>query len=225
MRIFTIAQFAVLAALAVLAMPGGVPLVQHAFAQSQPASSIYTCKDASGKTLTSDRPIPECRGREGRVLSTQGTTVKKIEAPLTAEQEAARAAEEVKKKELAIKRAEQLRKDKALLGTYENLDDLESKRQRALLEVEREMKSAERRVATLQSQEKELMQEQEFFKKKQMPPDLKRRLDENEGGLRAERSLMASKKAEIAQISLKFDEDKKRYQELVGTASKAPAKK
>ena len=69
MRIFTVVQSAALAALAVLATLDGVPLVQDAYAQTQPAGSIYTCKDASGKTLTSDRPIPECRGREGRVLS------------------------------------------------------------------------------------------------------------------------------------------------------------
>ncbi len=208
---------------AALTVLGMVMLGHHAHAQ-QPSTQIYTCKDASGKTLTSDRPIPECRGREGRVLSTQGTTVRKIEAPLTEEQQAARAAEEEKKKELAVKRAEQLRKDKALLGTYQNIDDLESKRQRGLLEVVREMKGAERRVATLQNQEKELLQELEFFKKKQIPPDIKRRVDENEGALRAERSLMKSKKDEIAQVNLKFDEDKKRYQELTGGPAKAAKK-
>ena len=191
---------------------------------AQSASRIYTCRDASGKTLTSDRPIAECQGREGRVLSTQGTTVKKIDAPLTAEQEAARDAEEVKKKEDAVKRSEQLRKDKALLNTYQNLDDLESKRQRALLQVEREMKDAERRVSFLEKQELELKQEEEFFKKKQMPADLKRKLDENEGALRAERSLLRSKKDEIGQVNVKFDEDKKRYVELTAPASRAAKK-
>ena len=193
-------------------------------AAAQAANRIFTCKDASGKTLTSDRPIPECQGREGRVLSTQGTTVKKIEAPMTAEQEAARDAEEVKKKEDAVKRSEQLRKDKALLNTYQNLDDLESKRQRALLQVEREMKDSERRVSFLEKQELEIRQEEEFFKKKQLPVELKRKLDENEGALRAERNLLRSKKDEIAQVNLKFDEDKKRYVELTAPASKAAKK-
>lgn len=221
MRIHTVVA---LAGFAVLLVQGAVPGVQDASAQ-QPAGRIYTCKDASGKTITSDRPLPECQGREGRVLSTQGTTVKKIDAPLTPEQQAAREVEEEKKKEEAVKRAEQLRKDKALLNTYQNIDDLESKRQRALLQVEREMKDAERRVSFLEKQEKEYKQEEEFFKKKKMPIELKRKLDENEGALRAERLLMTSKKDEISQVNLKFDEDKKRYLELSGVATKAATKK
>ena len=192
-------------------------MAQGAVAQSG-AGKIYTCKDASGKTITSDRPLPECQGREGRVLSTQGTTVKTIEAPLTQEQQAAREVEEEKKKDAAIKRAEQLRRDKALLGTYENIDDLESKRQRALLQVEREMKDAERRVTFLEKQGMEIKQEEEFYKKKQMPVDLKRRVDENEGALRAEKSLLTSKKDEITQVNLKFDEDRRRYTELTAPA-------
>lgn len=209
-----------LASFVALLLAGGV--APDAAAQS--ASRIYTCKDASGKTLTADRPIAECQGREGRVLSTQGTTLNKIEAPLTAAQEAARDAEELKKKEDAVKRGEQLRKDKALLNTYQNLDDLESKRQRALLQVEREMKDAERRVAFLEKQEVEIRQEEEFFKKKQLPVELKRKLDENEGALRAERNLLRSKKDEITQVNVKFDGDKKRYVELTGPVSKAAKK-
>ena len=143
---------------------------------------------------------------------------------MTAEQEAARDAEEIKKKQEAVRRAEQLRKDKALLNTYQNLDDLESKRQRGLLQVEREMKDADRRVSFLEKQEQELRQEEEFFRKKKMPVELKRRLDENEGALRAERGLLRSKKDEIVQVNLKFDDDKKRYVELTGSPSRAAKK-
>ena len=191
-----------------------------AFAQSVSAQ-IYTCKDASGKTLTSDRPLPECQGREGRVLSKTGTTVKNIDAPLTDEQKAARDAEEEKKKESAVLRGEQLRKDKALLSTYQNIDDLESKRQRALLQVEREMRESEKRMAVLSKNEQDNKQELEFYKRKPMPAELKRRVDENEGALRAEKLLLASKKDEIVQVNQKFDDDKKRYAELTSGPAKA----
>jgi Domain of unknown function (DUF4124) len=191
---------------------------------AQSASRIYTCKDASGKTLTSDRPLPECQGREGRVLSKAGTTVETIQAPLTDEQKAAREAEEEKKKETAVQRAEQLRRDKALLATYQNIDDLESKRQRALLQVEREMRESEKRMSSLEKTEQENKQELEFYKRKPMPPELKRRVDENEGALRAEKLLLASKKEEIVQVNLKFDDDKRRFAELTsGPAKGKPA--
>ena len=217
MRIRPLVQ---LAGVAVLIAQGAVLTAPDALAQAA-GGRIYTCKDASGKTITSDRPLPECQGRDGRILSNQGTTVKTIEAPLTSEQQAAREVEEEKKKEAGIKRAEQLRKDKALLNTYQNIDDLESKRQRALLQVEREMKEAERRVSFLAKQELEIKEEEAFFKKKQMPLELKRKLDENEGALRAERSLLASKKDEITQVNQRFDEDKKRFTELSAPARAA----
>ena len=222
MRIHTVVA---LAGFAMLAVQGVVPGVGDASAQQPAGARIYTCKDANGKTITSDRPLPECQGREGRVLSVHGTTLKTIEAPLTPEQRAVREVEEEKKKEAAVKRAEQQRKDKALLNTYQNIDDLESKRQRALLQVEREMKDAERRVSFLEKQEKEIKQEEEFYKKTKMPLELKRKLDENEGALRAERLLMTSKKDEITQVNLRFDEDKKRFMELTGSVAKAALKK
>lgn len=182
-------------------------------------SRIYTCKDANGKTVTSDRPLPECQGREGRVLSGQGTTVKRIEAPLTPEQIVAREAAEQKKRAEEERRREQLRKDKALLNTYASLDDIESKRQRALSQVEREAREAERRISLLERQASENRSEADFYKKKAMPSDLKRRLDENEAALKAEKNLFGQKKDEVAQVNVKFDEDKKRYLDLIGAAS------
>jgi len=190
------------------------------FAQTR----IYTCKDASGKTITSDRPLPECQGREGRVLSGQGATVQKIDAPLTPEQIAAREAEQHKKREEEERRREQLRKDKALLNTYSSLDDIESKRQRALAQVEREMRESERRVSLLERQASENRAEAEFYKKKALPPELKRRVDENEAAVKAERGLYSAKKDEVAQVNTKFDEDRKRYVELTGASASASEK-
>lgn len=205
-------RLSTLAALLLLAAAQG--------ALSQSAARIYTCKDSSGKTITSDRPLPECQGREGRVLSKTGTTVETIQAPLTDEQKAARDAEDEKKKETVAQRAEQLRRDKALLSTYQNIDDLESKRQRALLQVEREMRESEKRMTTLAKAEQENKQELEFYKRKPMPAELRRRVDENEGALRAEKLLLASKKEEIVQVNQKFDDDKQRYTELTGGPAK-----
>ncbi|MBL8382817.1 MAG: DUF4124 domain-containing protein [Burkholderiales bacterium] len=188
---------------------------------------IYTCKDASGKTITSDRPLPECVGREGRVLSPQGTTVKKIDAPLTPEQIAAREAEERKKKEEDERQREQMRKDKALLNTYSGLDDIESKRQRALAQVEREVRESEKRISLLERQAAENRSEAEFYKKRALPPELKRRVDENEAALKAEKLLYGAKKNEVTQVNVRFDEDRRRYAELTGAGptDRAPARK
>jgi hypothetical protein len=185
---------------------------------------IYTCKDDKGKTITSDRPLQECMDREQRILGKDGTLIQKIDAPLTADQKAARAAEDQKKRQEDDRRREQMRKDKALVNTYENVDDLESKRQRSLQQVEREARESEKRMAILQKQANDNNAEAEFYKKKPMPADLKRRIDENEAALRAEKLLLASKRDEVTQVNQKFDDEKKRYIELTGApppASKA----
>jgi len=179
-----------------------------------PKGRVYTCKDANGKLLTSDRPLPECQGREQRILGKDGTTVQIIEAPLTDDQKAAREVELTKKKVEDDRRREQFRRDKALLNTYENADDIDSKRQRALQQVEREARESEKRMNQLEKQAADNAAEAEFYKKKAMPADLRRRIDENEAASRAERLLYASKRDEVAQVNLKFDEDKKRYLDL-----------
>jgi hypothetical protein len=186
---------------------------------------IYTCKDAYGKTITSDRPLPECQGREGRVLSGQGATVKKIEAPLTPEQLAQREIDEARKREEEERQREQVRRDKALLNTYAGVDDIESKRQRALAQVEREARESERRISLLERQASENRAEAEFYRRKAMPPDLKRRLDENEAALDAERHVFNSKRSEVSQVNVKFDEDRKRYLELTGGAPEKATRK
>ena len=38
------------------------------------AGGIYTCVDAYGRRITSDRPIPECMDREQRQLSSSGVS-------------------------------------------------------------------------------------------------------------------------------------------------------
>jgi hypothetical protein len=53
------------------------------------AEGIYTCVDAKGRRITSDRPIIECIDREQRELSPSGTVRRKIGPSLTAMERAA----------------------------------------------------------------------------------------------------------------------------------------
>ncbi len=52
-------------------------------------AEIYICKDASGKTLTSDRPIMECQDRKVRVLGKNGLTAARDRAAADRRTEAA----------------------------------------------------------------------------------------------------------------------------------------
>ena len=41
--------------------------------KEQPQLPIYTCVDAQGNRLSSDRPIPECSNQDQRLLNRDGT--------------------------------------------------------------------------------------------------------------------------------------------------------
>jgi len=51
-------------------------------------AGIYTCVDAKGRRLTSDRPILDCLDREQTELSSSGKVVRKLGPSLTGEERA-----------------------------------------------------------------------------------------------------------------------------------------
>src|SRR4051794_14525595 len=93
------------------------------------AQKIFVCKDATGKTLTSDRPIPECAGTV-KELDTQGIVRREVKPPPTAAEKEQMKVEEEKKKAEEVAAAERKRNDKALLARFRNEDDIAIARKR-----------------------------------------------------------------------------------------------
>lgn len=191
-----------------------------------PATAVYKCKDSKGKTYYTDRPPAECAGKEMDVLSTQGTVVKKREAALTPEQQAARDAEEKRKNEEEALAKEEKRKNQALLNTYASVKDIEDGRQLALKQSEDAAKEIEKRIAVVKKHATALAAEKEFYVKKPMPKKLQDDIKNNEIDFKAQQDALLTKKKELGEINAKYDEDKQRYLELTGTKPKAaPAPK
>src|SRR5436190_46185 len=79
---------------------------------------IYTCVDANGKKLTSDRPIPTCSDREQRVLNADGSVKRIVPPTLTADE---RAEQEQRERQAEADRATQqdaIRKDRNLMARF-----------------------------------------------------------------------------------------------------------
>ena len=74
-----------------------------------PSGGIYTCVDAKGRKITSDRPIVDCIDREQVELNPSGTVRRKVGPSLTAQE---RAAEEAKEREAQKKSRRSSRKTK-----------------------------------------------------------------------------------------------------------------
>jgi hypothetical protein len=193
------------------------------------AQKVYKYTDpATGKTVYTERLPMEAAGKGNEQLNRQGTVVKREAAAPTAEELAAREADRKRKLEEEAAAREEKRKNQALLNTYASEKDIDEARVRALQSNDEAIKDAERKLADAQKRQKQLAAEAEFFQKKPMPGQLKLDIQNNQNELKTHGELLDAKRKETAAINAKYDEDKRRYQELSkgGTvATVAPAKK
>lgn len=179
------------------------------------AGNLYCCVDATGKQICGDLLPQACYGRAYRELGENGRTLRTIEAPLSAEErEQRQAADEKRKAEEAIVRERQ-RKDQALLNTYGSERDIEAMRLRAQNDALKEIKAAETQIAEIRERRKKFENEAEFYKKKTMPAEVQKGLKDADYEIKAQESVIESKKKELDIIREKYDEDKRRYLDLI----------
>ena len=178
------------------------------------AANLYCCADANGKQVCADLLPQVCSGRGYRVLGESGRTVRVVEAPPTAEQRAQRSAEETQKKEKDAALAEKRRQDQALLNTYGSEREIEVMRARAIDDVQKSIRAAEAKITEAQARRKHYADEAEFYTKKQLPREIDKGLRDSDAEIDAQRQFIVGKQGEIEAIGAKYDDDKRRYQEL-----------
>lgn len=215
------------AALALLAALAVWPAV----AAAQTGAGIYTCVDASGRRLTSDRPIPECANRDQRVLNADGS-VRKVVPPVPTADERAEA--EAAERRAAAERAAQqeaVRRDRNLMLRYPNEAAHQRVREAALDDVRKAVRTSEERLKLLATERKPLHDEAEFYAGKPLPAKLKQALDANDAAVDAQQALVQSQQEEIVRINAMFDAELVRLKRLwagaapgsLGTLAAAPA--
>lgn len=195
---------------------GSIVVAALSVAPTAHAAGIYSCVDAKGRRLTSDRPIPECIDREQTELSPSGRVVRKIGPSLTADE---RAAEEDKAKRALEERtrlAEEKRRDRALLARYPDRATHDKERSAALASVDEVIRTANKRTEELKSDRKKIDAELEFYKgdAAKVPPQVKRRIEENEQLVAAQKRFIANKEDEKKRIGARYDEELGRLKPL-----------
>jgi hypothetical protein len=188
---------------ALLALPVGV----HA--------QLYVCTTPGGRTLTGDRPPPECQNVQIRELNRDGSVRRIIEPPLTSEQRKKRDDEEKARRERERAAQEQLRKDRALLEAYAGEDEIESARDRVLAERQALIDRANQQLKEFKIDRKRLEDEAEFYAKREMPEKLKRALADNTSLQEQQLRQIEDIRADMQRINEHYDSDLRRYRELV----------
>jgi len=191
------------------------PLAAH-------AQKILMCKDAAGRTYTSDRPMPECADRAVRELDRNGIVRRVIPAPLTAEQKHQKQVEEEKIRADEIAAADQKQNDRAIMDRYRNEGEIGIARERTVDLVREQSRREAAALAAAETRRKDVQFEIGRLKdKKAVSPALQSKLDESDQAILNAKKKMQDYEAEIAQINAKYDATLKRYRELGGaTAAK-----
>lgn len=176
----------------------GLALASQAWAQR-----IYTCVDASGRRLSSDRPILECIDREQRVLTPSGTLYRKLSPSYTAAERAeldekARAAAEEKSRQVEARQ-----RSRALLTRYPTQDVLNRERAAALATVDDVIATANQRVSELRAERQQLDREAAQGK---APAGVKSAIEDNERRLKAQERFIVDQREESLRITQRFDE-------------------
>lgn len=200
-----------------------------ATAWSQPAATatpeIYSCVDAKGRRLTSDRPIAECIDREQKLLNPSGTVKGKVGPSLTAQERSEIEAQERAAQEEQARLAEEKRRDRALLVRYPNKSVHDEERTLAIEQIKVVKQAALNRVRELESQRRAVLDEMEFYKKdpRRAPPSVRRQLDEVNLSLAVQARFIADQDAEIKRVNNRFDEELARLKLLWAAQAAVPS--
>jgi hypothetical protein len=178
-------------------------------------AEIYSCKDpATGKVITSDRPIPECARADMRVLNPNGSTKQIIAAPMN-EQQRLRAQEEQKRADENARAQDELRRrERSFLLTYKTEQDLVDAYLRQLSAPLGAVKVSHARIKSLNEDLSKVVIEAEFYKGKNWPITLRRKLAEINAGIQSETRAINARADDIARVNQRFEEDRARFREL-----------
>ena len=204
------------------------------WSQAATGRSIYTCVSAAGKTLTSDRLIAECVGREQRILNPDGSLNRIVPPTLTGDERAR--AEERERAAAAARTAktEAARRDRSLLTRYPDEAAHAKARASALDSASKLLQASEAQLVELANERKPLAADAEFYTGKPLPPQLKAQLDANDVSTDGQRSQIETQKAELMRINKNYDVELERLKKLwagappgsleLQAAASAPAK-
>jgi Domain of unknown function (DUF4124) len=203
-----------------IARLSGLLLVAGIFAPAAFAQ-IYTCIDASGRKITSDRPIHECLSKDQKELNPSGTVKRVVKPVMTAEEQ--RVADQKIKDELEEKARleEERRKNRALLSRYPNRAVHDKERATALAQVDDVIQAAQKRIGELADQRKDINAELEFYKKDptKAPASLRRQIDDNEKSVAVQKRFISDQDDEKKRANLRFDEELDRLKKLWAQAA------
>lgn len=167
-----------------------------------------------GETHYGDKIPPEYANKANEEIGRSGVVLKKNEGELTPEQQKARELAAMKAEEDRQKQLEARRKSKALLTTYNSVEEIDTAREKNLRQAEENIRGIQLKIADTQQLQAQLQKEAESYKGKKLPASLKESIDGAEKDLRDNQQLVVSRRKELDSIRARFDDERRTYLEL-----------
>jgi hypothetical protein len=189
-------------------------------AQAQVASQVtYRCTGTDGKRYYGSTIPMQCVGRVVEQLNPQGLVVRRIDPDGEEKEREAKAAAAAKAKEEDAATREESRRNRALLATYTSERDIEDARARALADHRSAVQDVETKIDALKKRRAGYDKELEFYQDKKggakPPAKLLDDINAVDLDLKAQQDLLMAKKKDVDVINARYDQDKKRYIQLM----------
>lgn len=189
-------------------------------ASSNNSEAYYRCKDANGQPLYGDRMPIGCQGQDTEVLNAHGMVLRVIEGDQTRETRLSREATEAKEKQ---QRQERVQRDRMLLETYTNVEDIERLRDQRIELLIAQRRVTEQTINNMRERQARIESQVARFKpysdKPNAPPlpdHLAEEMVNTVNGLRVYQESLEKNQREQAEVKSTFSADIKRFKELKG---------
>ncbi len=186
-------------------------------APSTGKGGIYSCVDARGRTLTGDRPIPECIDRPQRELASNGTTRRVLEPSYTPREQAEREELARRVRQENERLQEDRRRDRALLVRYPTLVVHERIRAEAVGHIDAVIEVMRGRLSELAQERRKIDGEFDMYRgsdPSHVPAPLRHRLERNVHNVLAQNRLIDEQEEEKRRINARFDAEAGRLRPL-----------
>ena len=181
------------------------------------AAKLYKWVDDAGVTHYGETIPPEFAGKDREVINKNGRVIKSEEV-MTPERRRAKEQEEEKAREEAKAALEQKRRDKMLINTYTNVNEIDLARARSLQQIDARINSLNFSVQAAKDKLSALQTESDNNVKahRKIPASLTEDLQNVQTRLAKLQQDLEKPIAEKAALEARFAADRKRYIELTG---------
>ncbi len=183
--------------------------------------SIFSCKDPSGHTITSDRPIPECAQLPMRELRRDGAVRREISPPLTRSERDALSAQQVRERAEALIRRQEVTRDRALLQAFPTMDALEGNRDRQIADIQVQINQTYERMVNLHKELQASQASARAYPPGRVPGQIRQRIAQVAGAILSEDALVKTRLQEQESIRQRFHEDAQRLRVLLERQAEA----